>query len=263
MSKLYKSKHISITFSASVENHKGMEIISVPGMDTNKGFSVDELKKLEQQYKGKCEYICLNDLLKNVNENDKKKIPEAGVLIFRNGLKECLEIDQEKCFEEQIKLNWDKHAFMYGRVVNKHARWNLCYADFNQSPDYENKRGTIINFDKLPILSEVRKKIGECFGSEFENLFAEGNYYYNTDKTYIGFHGDAERSKIIAIKLGDNFPLYYRWFFEGKMIENSEIEIPLKGGDIYIMSEKAGGKDWKKKKIYTLRHAAGNKKFLK
>ncbi len=28
-------------------------------------------------------------------------------------------------FQGQAALNVDKKAFMYGRVVNKHARWNL------------------------------------------------------------------------------------------------------------------------------------------
>jgi hypothetical protein len=36
----------------------------------------------------------------------------------------------------------------------------------------------------------------------------------------------------------------------------------LNHGDIYIMSDKAVGYDWKKRKIPTLRHAAGCKKFF-
>lgn len=39
-------------------------------------------------------------------------------------------------------------------------------------------------------------------------------------------------------------------------------EVQLNNGDIYIMSEKTVGSDWKKKKIPTLRHAAGNKKLV-
>ena len=40
------------------------------------------------------------------------------------------------------------------------------------------------------------------------------------------------------------------------------IELNLNHGDIYIMSEKAVGYDWKMSSIYTLRHAAGSKSFL-
>jgi hypothetical protein len=38
---------------------------------------------------------------------------------------------------EQIKLDWDQKAKMYGRVVNKSARYNLCYNLIPQEPDYE------------------------------------------------------------------------------------------------------------------------------
>ena len=35
----------------------------------------------------------------------------------------------------------------------------------------------------------------------------------------------------------------------------------LNNGDVYIMSEKAVGNDWKKRNKITLRHATGCKKF--
>jgi hypothetical protein len=35
----------------------------------------------------------------------------------------------------------------------------------------------------------------------------------------------------------------------------------LNHGDLYVMSEKAVGQDWKRKVIPTLRHAAGAKKY--
>ena len=56
-------------------------------------------------------------------------------------------------------------------------------------------------------------------------------------------------------------PLFYQWFHRGESIGN-RIEVNLKGGDIQIRSEKAVGTDWKKKTIYTLRHAAGCNKFV-
>jgi len=40
-------------------------------------------------------------------------------------------------------------------------------------------------------------------------------------------------------------------------------KINFNHGDIYIMSDKAVGNDWKKRKIHTLRHAAGFEQNLK
>jgi len=36
----------------------------------------------------------------------------------------------------------------------------------------------------------------------------------------------------------------------------------LDDGDVYFMSEKAVGYDWKHSSIYSLRHAAGNEKLV-
>ena len=58
--------------------------------------------------------------------------------------------------------------------------------------------------------------------------------------------------------------MVYCWFHDNKPITNiiNENDMKLEHGDIYIMSEKAVGNDWKKKNSYTLRHAAGSKKYI-
>jgi hypothetical protein len=82
--------------------------------------------------------------------------------------------------------------------------------------------------------------------------------YYDVSKCGIGFHGDAERRKVIAIRLGESMPLHYQWFQNSKPV-GQRIELQINNGDLYIMSDKAVGFDWLKKKQLTLRHAAGCK----
>lgn len=41
--------------------------------------------------------------------------------------------------------------------------------------------------------------------------------------------------------------MHYQWFYKGEPV-GEQIIIPLDAGDMYIMSEKAVGTDWKKKK---------------
>ena len=60
--------------------------------------------------------------------------------------------------------------------------------------------------------------------------------------------------------MGGSIPIHYQWFKSGKPV-GKRVIVPLNGGDIYLMSEKAVGTDWKKKNIYTLRHATGCLKF--
>ena len=57
----------------------------------------------------------------------------------------------ENLIDEQKKLDWDKKALMYGRVVNKHARNNLWYDITGHSPDYEEGKGRVIPYSKIPI----------------------------------------------------------------------------------------------------------------
>lgn len=51
--------------------------------------------------------------------------------------------------------------------------------------------------------------------------------------------------------------LKYQWYHKGKEVQEGSFELTLTRGDMYIMSHKATGNDWKKRNIPTLRHAAG------
>jgi hypothetical protein len=149
-------------------------------------------------------------------------------------------------------------SFMKGRVVNKHARWNICFSDFSQSPDYENKKGTVVNFNDVELTNHIKQKLEEMTETVLQG---EGNYYYDTSKTGIGFHGDSERKKIIGVKLGEIIPLEYQYYYEGNPV-GDRIHLRSGNGDIYVMDEIASGNNWKKRKIYTLRHAVGSSKYI-
>jgi hypothetical protein len=157
----------------------------------------------------------------------------------------------------------DKKALFRGAVKNKNARHNLCFDDRSQEPAYEAGRGRIVPFAALPALSGVRSALAYYFGAEkATNLLAEGNYYYDVARTGIGFHGDGERRLVIALRLGAAIPLHYQWFYR-QAPHGKRIVLRLGHGDMYAMSEKAVGTDWKRSVIPTLRHAAGAPLYLR
>jgi len=246
---------ITITWSESVENHKGMEIMGKP---SECGFKEDEMKecmkKFESKQKGCCEWHVLNDII------DEKTDP-AFLLVVRNGVNIMLQDHYQTSkdlWDELIVLDVDKHAFMKGRVVNKKARHNLCFADFSQDPDYENKKGTVYNFEDLPLMFLLRDILPKYIKNT-DNLYAEENYYHDLSlkEVGIGFHGDTERRKVIAMRLGETMDIQYQWFYKSEPV-GKRFQTLLNDGDLYIMSEKAVGFDWMKKNSYTLRHAAHN-----
>lgn len=249
---------ITITFGEVAENHVGNQQI---GEMSDKGFSIKNLKKAKKILKKKgieCELI---DLVKKSGES-KEDYEPAFVLIARNFLrlfKDTFTPDEME--NELISLDWDKKAFMRGRVVNKRARFNLCFDDESQEPEYEMKNGRVISFADVLSLKTIREELPSIIGEKARNLKAEGNLYYDIKKCGIGFHGDSERKKVIAVRIGASLELHYQWFHRFKPI-GKRIKLNLNSGDMYIMSEKATGFDWKSSSKYTLRHATGCKKYL-
>lgn len=265
----------TITFGDQAENHVGMQKI---GQQADTGFTLDDLEKAKIWFESKgieCSLVNLKSSLLDEATPD-VEIPDAYLLIAHAGLNCLLGPDHNTTdfFKEQEALPKDTKAFMcavachrgeskipYGRVVNKHARHNLCFGSHDQEPDYEKGQGRIIAFHHTPLLEHLRQSFPEILGVKGKDLVAEGNYYYDIKKCGIGYHGDTERYKVIGIRVGASLPLRYLWYYKGVPI-GPYIEFILDDGDIYIMSEKTTGRDWKKRNIMTLRHAAGADKFI-
>ena len=249
----------SLTFGDVAENHKGMQKI---GTLSDVGFNLKDLTKIKEWFEDNgCECTITN--LHWLLDEDLQKNNESYILIVKNAVNVLLadENGNNKLYDEQNVLEKDTKAFMYGRVVNKHARHNLCFGDQHQEPNYEEGKGRVYAFNEVPLLNQIRNKLGEIIGEKGTNLQAEGNYYYDIAKCGIGFHGDTERKKVIAIRLGEKIPLCYVWYHNNEKITDVLTLNRLEHGDMYIMSEKATGFDWKSKTKYTLRHAAGCNKY--
>lgn len=237
----------TITFGDVAENHARMQKI---GTLHASGYSVAQLTQLAEKLERLgliCEYVDLGG--------------EAGVLVIRRGVQHILGTDDTQSLQkEHAVLDVDKKALMRGRVVNKHARWNLCFDEEDQEPLYEDGKGRIVAYRHIPLTQRIRETI--ALWTDDVLLKGEANYYYDLAKCGIGYHGDGERRKVFAFRMGASkaMPLYFQWFQNSKKI-GERIPIVLDDGDMYVMSEKAVGHDWLKKLVPTLRHATGCDKF--
>lgn len=246
----------TVTLGCQAENHVGMQQLGQMG-EAGSGFTVAELEQIGAKVRelgGEAELVDLCEKMEG------EECEAAAVLVIRNVI-ELFGHTKTALLAEQDALTYDCKAFMYGRVVNKHARYNLCFGDEAQEPDIANKKGTVVAWRDVPKLTEVKSKLLEVVGSKGEGLQGEGNYYFDTSKCGIGFHGDAERRKVVALRIGSDQPIYYQWFRRSKAV-GEMIKIDVRDGDAYIMSEKAVGTDWKMRSKLTLRHAVGAKKFV-
>lgn len=241
-----------LTLGDQSENGVGMEMLG-NGL-RERGFTIKEVTRIGKKFEkkgGVSEYI----KMKYNGEN-------ALVLIMRNGVNVLLGDNEgeKKMVDEMKSFEWDKKKKMRGRVVNSLARYNVCFGNKFRESDIENGKGTIIAYNDVKI-SKKWKKSAERMVGEKEGFEMEGNNYYDVNKCYIGFHGDSERKKVLAASLSDKGvvrEIRWKWFHNSKRVGDEYI-VHLNSGDMYVMSEKASGFDWRKRSQVTLRHGAGVK----
>lgn len=262
-------KTATFTFCDSGENHAGMEQLGNMVAE-GEGFTKEDLDKIMEIFKEKgfeCEIIDLKELL---NDEEKKGAQNAYILVVRNVVQKIMLESgktmadiRDEIFKEEL---WDKKYYCTRRrkVLNKLARWNNVICDIDRDPDYENKKGSLVSWDRVGCLKLVKEYIESVGGEKAKNFVCEGNYYYNLKKTGIGFHGDAERRKVVAIRLGSSMTLCYNWYHYSQPIGEKK-EIDLNEGDMYWMSEEAVGTKWRMRSLKKLRHSAGKKncKYVK
>jgi len=250
-------KTYTITFGDVSENHAGMV---KQGKLHASGYSLETLEKVQTRLEAEgveCELYALHEEWPIAEE----EVEEAHLLVIRKGVQYVLKTaTTAELMAENDALAMDKYAFMKGRVVNKHARWNLCFGEEYIAPHYETGQGTVIPFESVPLVQKMR----EAIASWTDDVLLEGeaNYYYDISKCGIGFHGDGERKKVFAMRMGAPMPIYFQWFQRSAPVGN-RMQFDLFDGDMYIMSEKAVGFDWLKKIVPTLRHATGCDKYTK
>ncbi len=297
---LMNTERFSLTCAPGGENNRGMEIIGRMPIK-GEGFTAKDIEGLGPYFKDKVEVwinenglmpvtvLDLNKLSEHKTIIDLKDDDQARVLILRDyisnwhgGQDSDIEI-----YKELASKRWDaeyldpnkyrteikdgKEVKVRGKRMNKRARTNLCFVpDREQEPAVFEGKGTIYDLKKMNFLNAAVERLRNDIanglieiGSKTKVVInvVEGNRYYNLKTTGIGFHGDTERVVVICLSIGgSNYPMRWQWFHDG-MPAGNEIDITLNSGDVYIMSEKAVGADWKKKSLWTLRHAAGANKY--
>lgn len=238
------------TFSECVENHAGMEML---GSKRKTGFAATTLRSVAAGVEGA--------RIVELGRGD----DEACVMVLKGGVNMLLQDPQgaDKLLIESTSKHFDSTFLNVRRkmVQNKHGRYNNCYADAAQEPDISTGKGTVVAFSDAPVMAKLRATLPNLLGEEAKNLFAETNYYRNVadKKVGIGWHGDTERRLVIGVRVGPaSLPLRFCWFSRSEPV-SQEIDIELNHGDLYVMSDKATGHDWRQSSKRTLRHGVGRK----
>jgi hypothetical protein len=271
---------LTYTFCECGENHVG-GAKEGERAKVGEGFNEKDLKQAIAV--GKKVWGCEGELhnlkkgLEGVEIKNKKGVtyagvvPDAHLLIMRDLLTLILKAGGytlRDLMNEACMRKWDRRYYDTRRqkVLNKHPRENHMVAEKAQKSNYDvgGKMGTTHAFSEMPILSMVKAELAKL-GDKFPLLIiAEGNKYNDggMKKHGIGYHGDAERRMVMAMRLGvsPSMPFYYQWW-NGWKSQGKRMEFNLNAGDVYVMSEWAVGTEWKSSSLVTLRHATGAAKF--
>ena len=241
----------TVTFGDRAENEVCMQII---GMAAPTGLSVAALGAIAHQLPGST----LIDLTTLIDGCGFTNIPEAAVLVVRGGVSTLLGPNADAAILAELRtMPKDTTSLYDGVVKNKRARHNNCIADFEQAPDIAGGRGTVVRFSDYPHTDALRTALTQLMRSP--PLVGELNHYFNANTCGIGWHGDAERKLAAGARFGPGvkcMPFKMQWFHKGVPV-GKEARIELDAGDIYILSDKAVGYDWKSWSALTLRHSAG------
>ena len=182
---------ITITCGDVAENHIGNQQIGhlVP---KGQGFDLQDLQKASRKFKNmgyKVEIFDLNKGLDGVEINGKQVTADpAHIMVIRNGVEALIGSGKIKDFYNQlVVLDWDKKFWDARRkkVLNKHARHNLCFSKKSQDPDYKSGKGRIVAYDQVPHFQEMMSQLPNFFGKKAKALQAEGTKYFNKKKTGI------------------------------------------------------------------------------
>ena len=263
---------ISLTFGDQGENHPGMEKVGSM-VDKGEGFNLSDFKRWRKNFKKAGLVVDIHHLNRLVGTESSNpsgsEMEDAYVMVVHQGMNFFLEPIKKTdvdLFREMDGFKWDRKYFdtRRNRVLNKNARANVCFGDERREPKYEEKKGRIVGYDECECLATIKLGMAKVMGPKCGDLICEGNRYFDLRKCGIGWHGDAERRKVIAFRLGEDMDLHFNWFKRHASF-GTTLKLTLKSGDMYLMSEKAVGWDWKRSSIPTIRHSAGKKdcKYVK
>lgn len=245
----------------------------------------DEGKEGVFEQNRRCKLYDLKQILcEAMPDLDPDQVEDAGVLVMKGFAENVLGAGSTALMEgevQQMHLDGKVDGSVFSKkhehlpckgIITKRARQNNVIADFEQSPDYAKGQGTVVSFRHYPALRLMRG-VASAWMQMDHPLVAEQNRYpdvYGTNRTKskaeepvsgIGWHGDEERSVVWGLRLGaasKGMPLKYQAYRDSKPI-GPTVEMLIDPGDVYVMSEKAVGRDFKTRDraLITWRHAAG------
>jgi len=194
--------------------------------------------------------------------------PDACVLLIKGGVRWFMDDPRaaDGLFGEQLSLPYEGKFFDKGRTFTRRSYKTLKFGDapVKRSADYS--QPTVYSFGAVPhlqkflgSLSKLKASLCSVRGVEYfvsrREKASDGGMMACASR--LGWHGDHE-PKAVSLSLGHAGILKFSWRLPGTSANfpNSHTEVILEHGDMYLLSEKASGRNWKKRSLLRVVHSS-------
>jgi len=200
----------------------------------------------------------------------KDNLPKACLLVIKNGIELLIKPDEAaKLYQEQDEIRYDGRFFDKGRLKIKRAHKNMLFAAERQDASDDYTQATVTAFSEVPLLNKIRTSIQSLLGDRTADLEVDGTKYHTSfyekgddgkpmkKHSNMGWHGDDNKKIVVGMCLGASATLSFIWRLPGsqKNSTDTRVTVPLAHGDVYVMSEKTIGSDWKSSSLLRCLHS--------
>ena len=193
---------------------------------------------------------------------------EACALLIKGGIQRLSKnpLAAGRLFQEQLDLPYEGKFFDKGRTFTRRSYKTLKFGQTEVGPSGDFAQPTVVSFNSVPQLQQFLGHL-DMFQDNLSS--AQGIEYFVSRReqaadggmmgcaSRLGWHGDSQR-RILSMCLGHPGILKFAWRLPGTSanLPKSHTEIFLDHGDVYLLSEKATGSNWKKRSLLRVVHTS-------
>ena len=199
-----------------------------------------------------------------------KTLPKACILVIKNGIELLMEsTDAAKLYKEQEQVRYDGRFFDKNKVKVRRAHKTMLFATEGRNASDDYTQPSVTAFSEVPLANKIRTSFQTLLGDRAADLNVNGTKYHTSvyekgddgksmkNPSNMGWHGNDNCKIVVGVCLGASASLSFIWRLPGsqKNLTDTRVTIPLTHGDVYVLSEKAIGYDYKSSSLLRCLHS--------
>eukprot|EP00808_Paulinella_micropora_P002645 g38155.t1 len=132
----------------------------------------------------------------------------------------------------------------------------LHFGPTDQEQSFAAGRAGAVAFGRLPVLSRLRRGLEGLLPEAWPLGPAQGLWYADSRWQGVYPHGHTDSPGVLGVRLGAPLQLHWHWY-QRQALVGRRLRLSLDAGDLYLLSAKAAGFDWRRASALRELGAAG------